>query len=86
MRELIPHDVPENPFYGSTMKQSPIMIVGIRAAINNFKGFTPCSNAPNPAGQSILGRFFEHGVNPLKLLIAALIPTIIMGICFIVFP
>ena len=49
-------------------------------------GLTVIANAPNPAGQSILGRFFEHGVNPLKLLIAALIPTIIMGICFIVLP
>ena len=49
-------------------------------------GLTVIANAPNPAGQSILGRFFEHGVNPLKLLIAALVPTIIMGICFIVLP
>ena len=49
-------------------------------------GLTVIANAPNPAGQSILGRFFEHGVNPLKLLIAALIPTIIMGICFMVLP
>ena len=49
-------------------------------------GLTVIANAPNPAGQSILGRFFENGVNPLKLLIAALIPTIIMGICFMVLP
>jgi hypothetical protein len=45
-------------------------------------GLTVIANAPNPAGQSILGRFFENGVNPLKLLVSALIPTIIMGICF----
>ena len=45
-------------------------------------GLTVIANAPNPAGQSILGRFFEHGVNPLKLLLGALVPTIIMGICF----
>ncbi len=49
-------------------------------------GLTVIANAPNPAGQSILGRFVENGVNPLKLLIAALIPTIIMGICFMVLP
>ena len=49
-------------------------------------GLTVIANAPNPAGQSILGRFFEHGVNPLKLLIAALVPTIIMGICFMALP
>jgi len=47
-------------------------------------GLTVIANAPNPAGQSILGRFFEHGVNPLKLLIAALVPTIIMGLCFMI--
>jgi len=45
-------------------------------------GLTVIANAPNPAGQSILGRFFENGVNPLKLLVSALIPTIIMGLCF----
>ena len=47
-------------------------------------GLTVIANAPNPAGQSILGRFFEHGVNPLKLLIAALVPTIVMGLCFMI--
>ena len=45
-------------------------------------GLTVIANAPNPAGQSILSRFFKNGVNPLKLLVSALIPTIIMGLCF----
>ena len=45
-------------------------------------GLTVIANAPNPAGQSILSRFFSNGVNPLYLLLAAIIPTIIMGICF----
>ena len=49
-------------------------------------GLTVIANAPNPAGQSILGRFFEGGVNPAKLAMAALIPTIIMGICFMGIP
>lgn len=47
-------------------------------------GLTVIANAPNPAGQSILSRFFEHGVNPAKLAMSALIPTIILGICFMV--
>ena len=47
-------------------------------------GLTVIANATNPAGQSILGRFFTHGVNPGLLLAGALIPTIIMGICFMV--
>jgi len=45
-------------------------------------GLTVIANAPNPAGQSILSRFFSNGVNPLYLLLGAIIPTIIMGICF----
>ena len=49
-------------------------------------GLTVIANAPNPAGQSILGRFFGGGVNPAKLAICALIPTIIMGACFMGIP
>lgn len=45
-------------------------------------GLTVIANAPNPAGQSILNRFFENGVNPINLLKAAIIPTIVMGLCF----
>lgn len=49
-------------------------------------GLTVIANAPNPAGQSILGRYFEGGVSPLRLAIAAIVPTIIMGIFFMVIP
>ena len=49
-------------------------------------GLTVIANAPNPAGQSILQRFFEGGVSPLNLAIAALIPTIILGLAFMVVP
>jgi Putative Na+/H+ antiporter len=45
-------------------------------------GLTVIANAPNPAGQSILQKFFDHGVSPVKLMLGALIPTIIMGIIF----
>ncbi len=38
-------------------------------------GLTVIANAPNPAGQSILGRFFEDGVSTLHLFLGALIPT-----------
>jgi hypothetical protein len=40
-------------------------------------GLTVIANAPNPAGQSILSKFFGDGVSPLKLLLGALIPTLI---------
>jgi hypothetical protein len=50
-------------------------------------GLTVIANAPNPAGQSILQSQFEDGgVNPLGLLLAALIPTIIMCAAFMLFP
>lgn len=45
-------------------------------------GLTVIANAPNPAGQSLLAKYFEGGISPLKLFVAALIPTIIMGLCF----
>ncbi|MFZ9842316.1 MAG: putative Na+/H+ antiporter, partial [Burkholderiaceae bacterium] len=39
-------------------------------------GLTLIANAPNPAGASILRRYFEdETINPLGLLMAALIPT-----------
>jgi Na+/H+ antiporter NhaD/arsenite permease-like protein len=49
-------------------------------------GLTVIANAPNPAGQSILSKYFEGGVSPLKLFIAALTPTIIVYACFVFLP
>ncbi|QJE99356.1 hypothetical protein HHL09_22550 [Luteolibacter luteus] len=49
-------------------------------------GLTVIANAPNPAGQALLGRFFGEGVSPLKLLTGALIPTIIVALCMFYFP
>lgn len=41
-------------------------------------GLTVIANAPNPAGFSILqSRFGEDGIHPLKLLLFALIPTLV---------
>ena len=46
-------------------------------------GLTVIANAPNPAGQSILQKHFgEDGIAPVKLLLAALAPTLIMGAAF----
>lgn len=41
-------------------------------------GLTVIANAPNPAGQSILSRFFPDGISPGRLALGALLPTIIM--------
>jgi hypothetical protein len=45
-------------------------------------GLTVIANAPNPAGQALLGRFFDGAVNPLRLLAAAVIPTLIAAAAF----
>ena len=45
-------------------------------------GLTVIANAPNPAGQSILKRYFEHGISPMGLLKGALVPTVVMGLSF----
>ncbi len=49
-------------------------------------GLTVIANAPNPAGQSILSRFFQGGISPANLALSALIPTIIMGLAFMLLP
>jgi hypothetical protein len=48
-------------------------------------GLTVIANAPNPAGQAILARYFPEGVAPLKLLAAALVPTAVMALSFMAF-
>ena len=46
-------------------------------------GLTVIANAPNPAGQTILSRFFPDGVAPLGLLLGAAPATILMVFCFL---
>jgi len=45
-------------------------------------GLTVIANAPNPAGQAILSRFFDGSVSPLGLLLGALMPTTIATLAF----
>ncbi len=49
-------------------------------------GLTVIANAPNPAGQSILSKFFKNGVSPLGLFLGALTPTVIVYLCFVLLP
>jgi hypothetical protein len=46
-------------------------------------GLTVIANAPNPAGQAILGRYFRDGISPLGLLAGAALPTLVMAACFL---
>jgi Na+/H+ antiporter NhaD/arsenite permease-like protein len=45
-------------------------------------GLTVIANAPNPAGQSLLKRYFPNGVSPLGLLLGAFVPTLIVIACY----
>jgi hypothetical protein len=45
-------------------------------------GLTVIANAPNPAGQALLARYFEGAVSPLWLLAGAAVPTLVTGIVF----
>jgi hypothetical protein len=45
-------------------------------------GLTVIANAPNPAGQALLARFFGGAIVPLYLLLAALPPTAVATIVF----
>jgi Na+/H+ antiporter NhaD/arsenite permease-like protein len=49
-------------------------------------GLTVIANAPNPAGQSILNKYFKDGISPMKLLLAALFPTFVMAFMFMILP
>jgi hypothetical protein len=40
-------------------------------------GLTVIANAPNPAGQALLGRYFDDAVHPLWLFAGALAPTLV---------
>lgn len=49
-------------------------------------GLTVIANAPNPAGQSILSKYFKDGISPLGLALGAIIPTILAYLCFAFLP
>ncbi|HEX6163110.1 MAG TPA: putative Na+/H+ antiporter [Vicinamibacterales bacterium] len=48
-------------------------------------GLTVIANAPNPAGQALLSRFFGESVNPFNLMLAAAVPTLIAAAMFRMF-
>jgi hypothetical protein len=45
-------------------------------------GLTVIANAPNPAGQALLARFFGGVIAPLSLVLAALPPTLVAVACY----
>lgn len=49
-------------------------------------GLTVIANAPNPAGQAILARFFGGSIAPLGLLLGALLPTLVAVVFYRLIP
>jgi hypothetical protein len=59
----------------------PLKIAALQGAVTGG-GMTVIANAPNPAGQAILSRFFDDSVSPLGLAVGALVPTLIAAAAF----
>jgi hypothetical protein len=62
---------------------TPALQYAVVAGAVTGGGLTVIANAPNPAGQAALARHFPDGVAPLRLLLGALLPTVIVGGCFL---
>jgi hypothetical protein len=64
----------------------PSLDAGMKSAIVEGAvtagGLTVIANAPNPAGQALLARFFEGSILPLGLMLGALIPTLVAALTF----
>ncbi|MCH2156393.1 MAG: putative Na+/H+ antiporter [Opitutales bacterium] len=72
---------------GADLVRAQVLEYAVVAGAVTGGGLTVIANAPNPAGQSILSKYFgDGGISPLGLLFGALIPTLIMSVCFIVLP
>jgi hypothetical protein len=59
----------------------PLKLAVVQGAVVGG-GLTVIANAPNPAGQALLGRFFGGPILPLRLLAAAVVPTAIAALVF----
>jgi hypothetical protein len=59
----------------------PLKIAVVGGAVTGG-GLTVIANAPNPAGQALLSRFFNGTVAPGWLLLGALVPTLIAAVAF----
>ena len=60
---------------------NPLKIAVVQGAVAGG-GLTVIANAPNPAGQSLLARYFGGAIAPVGLLLGALLPTAVTVIVF----
>ena len=61
---------------------SETMKFAVIAGAMSGGGLTVIANAPNPAGQAILGKHFPSGISALRLFLSALVPMAVMLITF----
>jgi len=64
----------------------PMLKYAVLAGAVAGGGLTVIANAPNPAGQTLLAKHFPGGVAPLKLMLGALIPTVVAAAALMLFP
>jgi hypothetical protein len=62
----------------------PLKVAVLEGAVTGG-GLTVIANAPNPAGQALLSRFFDDAVAPVWLALGALPPTLIAAVMFRLF-
>jgi hypothetical protein len=75
------------PSFAKGVDGASVLQYAVVAGAVTGGGLTVIANAPNPAGQSLLSKYFgNEGVSPLKLLLGALFPTLIMAFMFICLP
>ena len=59
----------------------PLKLAVVQGAVVGG-GLTVIANAPNPAGQALLGRFFDDAISPVGLCLGAIPPTIVAAVVF----
>jgi hypothetical protein len=59
------------------------MKIAVVAGAVTGGGLTVIANAPNPAGQALLTKYFAGGISPLGLLAGAMPPTLVMAVAFL---
>ncbi|MGB0452100.1 MAG: putative Na+/H+ antiporter [Bacteriovoracaceae bacterium] len=74
-------------YLGSLVELSDTAKYSLVAGAVTGGGLTVIANAPNPAGFGILkDSFGDEGINPLKLLLGSMFPTIVTIICMLALP
>jgi Na+/H+ antiporter NhaD/arsenite permease-like protein len=66
----------------SEFSTNPSMQKAVLSGAVTGGGLTVIANAPNPAGQNVLSKYFIGGISPLYLFLGAIIPTLLVALCF----